>query len=558
MYHRTYQILFFFLFIFFFYTGQAQEVESVRDSIKKYIYNDHQKATYYTTANLKTAIKEENVDAIIRSYGTLAVIYEVKGDIDSIFYFLNKGIHTSKVHEKKKDLIFFTLDKGRIYEEVGAFDKALALFSEALALSKESSLLKLANKIEDYFETLKSKIRHPKEAATLFKERYLVEKKKGKSFELRMARKDLMENYLQNSYPDSVLLLASEGLKEADIRGDGEFKYKYTLLQAKSFLQKESIEEAYTSAEKALTYATQIANPKSINEASYILSKIYTRKGQAQKAIETLNTILKTQIIKTPIERTKYYQLLAENYKSVDSIDRFYEYYERFNLEKEKLSVHHIETLENIHNINLKGVEEQVTAEKRAKYYWIIAFLIAAFIAIYFFIRHYKQNRKNQKRFEELLKQIETFEKNQTPKVSNTIRSYQVLQPQSKDVKPYTIKDEKVTEILEKLKKLEEKEYYLRQDCTLHNMAKKLKTNTAYLSKIINTELNKSFNTYINELRVNYAIISIKNNSKLRSYSVRGIAEELGYKNADAFSRFFKATTGLSPSVYIKKINQLP
>lgn len=108
-----------------------------------------------------------------------------------------------------------------------------------------------------------------------------------------------------------------------------------------------------------------------------------------------------------------------------------------------------------------------------------------------------------------------------------------------------------------KIQKLEDKQYYLRQDCTMHNMAKKLKTNTSYLSKIVNTHLEKSFSTYINELRINHAILELKNNKRLRSYSVKGIAEEMGYKNADAFSRYFKAATGISPTVYIKKIQEI-
>ena len=121
----------------------------------------------------------------------------------------------------------------------------------------------------------------------------------------------------------------------------------------------------------------------------------------------------------------------------------------------------------------------------------------------------------------------------------------------------FNIKDETVAEILEKLIKLEEKKQFLRQDFTLHNVAKKLKTNTAYLSKIINSELGKSFSTYANELRINYIILELKNTAKLRSYSINAIAEEIGYKSPESFTKYFKAATGISPSVYIKKINEI-
>ena len=121
----------------------------------------------------------------------------------------------------------------------------------------------------------------------------------------------------------------------------------------------------------------------------------------------------------------------------------------------------------------------------------------------------------------------------------------------------YIIDDDKIKEILSKIKQLEDKKYYLKQDCTMHNMAKRLKTNTSYLSNITNNHLNKTFSNYINELRIDYVILELKNNKRLRSYSVKAISEEIGYKSADSFAKYFKEATGLTPSVYIKKINRI-
>ena len=52
-------------------------------------------------------------------------------------------------------------------------------------------------------------------------------------------------------------------------------------------------------------------------------------------------------------------------------------------------------------------------------------------------------------------------------------------------------------------------------------------------------------------------IIELKNNAKLRSYSVNAIAIEIGYKRPDAFTRSFKEVTALTPATYIKKVNKL-
>ena len=119
------------------------------------------------------------------------------------------------------------------------------------------------------------------------------------------------------------------------------------------------------------------------------------------------------------------------------------------------------------------------------------------------------------------------------------------------------VPEETKQQILEGLKKLEKQEYYLKQECNSYNVAKKINTNTSYLSKVINSHYGKNFNTYINDLRINYTIVRLKNDVIFRSYSIQSIAEEVGYKSADSFTKYFKKDTGLNPSFYIKEIKNI-
>jgi YesN/AraC family two-component response regulator len=227
----------------------------------------------------------------------------------------------------------------------------------------------------------------------------------------------------------------------------------------------------------------------------------------------------------------------------------------------------------------------------------VTSFLILLFIG--FYIKRRKEGIQNQVKFEELLLKIQNFE-NQNTKAINEIQHNNTAINSNERTESeafeeeletelisnsivtiddsvndevtaenietnieeainnnFIIKDTTRTEILDKLIKLEEKKLFLRQDFTLHNVAKRLKTNTAYLSKIVNSELDKNFSSYVNELRINYIIIELKNNAKLRSYSINAIAEEIGYKSPESFTKYFKVATGISPSIYIKKINQM-
>ncbi len=110
--------------------------------------------------------------------------------------------------------------------------------------------------------------------------------------------------------------------------------------------------------------------------------------------------------------------------------------------------------------------------------------------------------------------------------------------------------------ILMKLEKLEAEKYYLKPDFTQQEVAKKIKTNTTYLSYIVNKNYNKTFSAHYNELRINYVINEMINNKKYREYSTLAIAESAGFKNADSFTSSFKKKTGITPFTFINEIKK--
>ncbi|MCW3159723.1 helix-turn-helix domain-containing protein [Chryseobacterium oryctis] len=118
-----------------------------------------------------------------------------------------------------------------------------------------------------------------------------------------------------------------------------------------------------------------------------------------------------------------------------------------------------------------------------------------------------------------------------------------------------TISKEVVEKILNELDIFENNGEYLTKGITLGNLARKINTNTAYLSEVINIYKGKNFTSYLNDLRVDYAIHRFSEDKKFRSYKLTVIAEELGYNNEQAFSTAFKKRTGNSLSIYLKEIN---
>ncbi len=116
--------------------------------------------------------------------------------------------------------------------------------------------------------------------------------------------------------------------------------------------------------------------------------------------------------------------------------------------------------------------------------------------------------------------------------------------------------DPKIEAILTKLEEFEDKELFLDNDSTLVEVAKKIQTNTTYLSKVINTYKEKSFTAYITDLRVDYAIERLSHDRKFRSFTIGAIAQEIGFKRSESFSKAFKVKTGLYPSYFVKELEK--
>ena len=106
------------------------------------------------------------------------------------------------------------------------------------------------------------------------------------------------------------------------------------------------------------------------------------------------------------------------------------------------------------------------------------------------------------------------------------------------------------------LDKLEKKKLFLKPDFKLAFVAKKLNTNTAYLSQYFNQHKKLSFSDYAQELRIQYALKELRDNLKFRNYTLQAIAEEIGYADARTFVRIFKKQTGLTPNYYLEELNK--
>lgn len=166
----------------------------------------------------------------------------------------------------------------------------------------------------------------------------------------------------------------------------------------------------------------------------------------------------------------------------------------------------------------------------------VVSLIIIILLSIYILSKNIKE-KKNAKQRLELLLQTEKSESKDNNSSSKLV-----------------IKNEQHQEIIDGLKKIEKSLFFLKEDFNLYTTAKKIGTNTTYLSKIIKDYKKMTFSEYTNELRIKYIVEKLSTDRTVRAYTTQAIGEIGGYKNAKSFTRIFKKYTGITPFQFIEKI----
>ncbi len=104
--------------------------------------------------------------------------------------------------------------------------------------------------------------------------------------------------------------------------------------------------------------------------------------------------------------------------------------------------------------------------------------------------------------------------------------------------------------LLELQSLLVEKKFYTDSDCTLEKVSKLLLSNRTTLSSQLNQQLNTSFITLVNHLRIAHFMAESLQADSI--YSVEGLAKRAGFTTLSAFYEAFKKCVGTTPAQWIR------
>ncbi|WP_162031459.1 helix-turn-helix domain-containing protein [Chryseobacterium potabilaquae] len=545
------------------------------DSLKKYSYKELQEKFYdynydgqpeqsrmiaqYYIAKSK---QEKNNLQIAEGYAFMCVN---ENERDALKYIDSLAELTKNSKENIYPTRIYLL-RANIYFKFNDQKKALNNYIIGLKYAKQNNNKRQIALAETNIAYLNSYIGKDSEAAKVLRYYldnafYLTEN------ELEKIRLNLADCYIEINNLDSAKILISRGL--------GAFKnkktyryYQYLTLAGFYNLRLKKYQLAINDLLLCKRYFLATDDIRNKNYTLLYLGKSYTGLNENEKAAESFVKI-DSMVHKNNyvfLELGEAYTYLIDYYKEKKDKEKQLYYIERFLKINQMLDSQfkyvsrelprRYDTPKLIHE--KETIINELKNKKKIFYFSLVILLLILLILIFLYNKSKKSEKQYRKIAQDLIQKVQADNRIHLPIESQQQNSFNTIEQENiKDKNTSVISKNVVQAVLKELEIFEIKKQFLNKGITLGNLAKKIKTNSKYLSEIINTHKGKNFAAYLNDLRIDYAINKLAESKKFRSYKISSIADELGYNTEQAFTLAFKKRTGTPLSIYLKEIEKM-
>ncbi len=558
--------------------AQEQEIDSLaKYSYKEldklfleHLYEESSRSEAYADKLFENAQKKDDSLGIFHAFRRYAILQNEKGNHEKAFEYIDiaKNIALKSLKKKKLEALAIFM-KGKFFYDYGKYEEAFENYKTAYDFYKDRSK-RMSYMVTYNIALIKNVLGDQEAALKILLENYndyknASDKKRNTNFNrysysnILMAISDTYIKYstnekdLKNSLLDSAEIYNKIGLKETkSIKDDSGHTY-FLVQKGIISYERENYLKAISELSIAESKAIEQNNNANLPSIYYYTGVSYKNLNQEENAIKFLkktDSIAKKNAFNYLLLDEAYYSLTDFYSKKGDgkNTSKYWDLYK----ENRKINEHVSKSVKSaIRDHDIENLEDQikrliVDQEKKENNYTValIIIIVLIFLFLLFLVYSKSKQRQNEAKFQNLLNELKTKK--------------EIVQIKKEKSKPtLTIDEEKIQQILAALDKFEKKEQFLDVNCDLAFVAKKVKTNKAYLSKVIHSEKQQKFIQYITNLRITFALEKLKEDKLFRSYDIKSIASELGFKSPDSFSRAFKNKTGIYPSYYIKNINKI-
>lgn len=472
------------------------------------------KALEYCRKSLE--INKNNKKLIANNLSLLSQIYNDIGRLEEATKYALQAIEIFKELKYFDKIGYPYLNLSQLYEGLNDKKKSQEYLKLAVEIFEKTNNLRGLSYVYNYIggRLLRD---NPSEALQYYykslKYRTLINEKQGISF---------TEGNIANVFsilgkPDSILFHLNKSFKAANEIQDplalSQVYLGFASYNSRFISNKTAIEYAL----RALVLLKQIKYLESEENTYEMLSNCYNEMGDSRNSLYYLK-------LKNEVHDTLYTQ---EMRKSVANLRMKYDVEEK---EKELAAF----------AANKTDLESRVEFQRLLT--WIT--ILGSSLVIGLVLFYYRKKVVAVMRFFKTIPQRSAEDKRRMKSVMKSIEN------QTEILTTKHIDTEIAENILSKLAELMINEkVFLNPQISQQEIAKRLNTNTAYLSRIINDKLSSNFSNYVNHFRIEEAKLLILSN-KENNLSFEGIGQVVGFNSKSAFNYAFKKATGKTPTIF--------
>ncbi|ASK32027.1 AraC family transcriptional regulator [Chryseobacterium sp. T16E-39] len=521
------------------------------------------KAFPYIQTYINKAKKDKNYEKLLQGYKD-GVFYSSSNEKKLVY--ADSAIWAARLSENKDLISTAYIEKGVVYYyHYKRFQAALNEYLQAYEYSKNTKNDFLRYQNLYHIGVVKSYLGYYEEASKLFEQCIAYYKPKSQSALHPNEVYNNKKGYLNSLHQLIICYRNLHKYKEADLAiqtGLDEVNNDRDYAQEKGyFLLSKGISEYdkknYVAAKDYLKQCIpSLSNGGDFARLSvdyFYVGKSYAGLDKNTESISyftKVDSIFQKHQFILP-ELRENYELLIKHYKEEGNQKQQLYFTSQLLKADSIISKDFIYLSSKIHKeYDTKALlEEKRKLEKANSWGSIIigGLIVVAIILLILLIVRYKREKYIQQKYILL---EEKFSLQQTVVSEESFVNIDV------EEKKTGLDENKVEELLTKLKVFEDKKEYTQKGLTINKLAGQLGTNSNYLSQVINDCKGVNFNKYLSELRINYITGLLFENKEYLKYRIETLAKECGIASRQNFSDLFYEINGIRPTDFIRKRRQ--